>query len=128
MYSETFVVNQVFNSFFFVQSLVFFHMQNTYIYLYKFFFFKLRQFILKIFALLSYIIQQASEGRMIFLALIVAHATFPTAFITFLIQGTKKLTLVKTWGYLGLLQSSFKVKAVIPTGFLLQRSGPPESP
>lgn len=109
MYSETFVVNQVFNSFFFVQSLVFFHMQNTYIYLYKFFFFKLRQFILKIFALLSYIIQQASEGRMIFLALIVAHATFPTAFITFLIQGTKKLTLVKTWGYLGLLQSSLKV-------------------
>lgn len=128
MYSETFVVNQVFNSFFLYNHLYFSTCKTLTYTSISSFFFKLRRFILKIFALLSYIIQQASEGRTIFLALIVAHATFPTAFITFLIQGTKKLTLVKTWGYLGLLQSSFKVKAVIPTGFLLQRSGPPESP
>ena len=40
----------------------------------------------------------------------------------------KALTLVKTWGHLGSLQSSSWVKAVIPWGMLLQMSGPPESP
>lgn len=74
-----------------------------------------------------YLISKWRRGNILGLW-IVAHATFPNPCITFFIHGRKKWTLVKTWGYLGLLQSSLKVKAVIPWGVLLQISGPPESP
>lgn len=57
-----------------------------------------------------------------------AHTTFLYFFIVCLIQGRKKVTLVKTWGYAGLSQSFSTVKAVIPLSFFWQISGPPESP